>query len=119
MCEWAGNTIRPDTMKTKLQLSTCALLYVVTSMPLCAAIRYGNVANTTPLEPYTNWATAANVIQDAVDVAVAGDEVVITNGVYQIGGHAVDPRLKNRVAVTKALTVRSVNGPEVTVIRGY
>ena len=36
-----------------------------------------NSANAPP--PYTNWVTAATNIQDAVDVAAAGDEVVVTN----------------------------------------
>jgi hypothetical protein len=42
-----------------------------------------------PRPPYTNWATAATIIQDAVDIAVEGDEVVVTNGVHATGGHAV------------------------------
>ncbi len=84
-----------------------------------AAVRYVNVNNATPTPPYTNWSTAATVIQDAVDAAMPGDEIVVTNGVYATGGRAVHEGMTNRVAVTKLLGLRSVDGPEVTVIRGY
>jgi hypothetical protein len=74
-----------------------------------------NCTNATP--PYTDWATAATNIQDAVDAAVAGDEVVVTNGVYN-SGFRTNNAGSSRVVVEKPLTVRSVNGPEVTTIRG-
>jgi hypothetical protein len=71
------------------------------------------------LFPYTNWATAAHAIQDAVDAAAAGDTVRVTNGVYDTGG-AVTPgySLQNRVCITRAVSVRSVNGWEHTTIHG-
>src|SRR5512136_1775593 len=85
-----------------------------------AATLHVSLESTNPTPPYTNWATAARVIQNAVDAASAGDEIVVTNGVYATGGRAVGTNvLVNRVAVTKPLTLRSVNGPEVTIIRGY
>ena len=83
-----------------------------------AATRYVNVNNPTPAAPYTSWATAAATIQDAVDIAVAGEEILVTNGVYQTGARAVYG-MSNRVAVTKPVTLRSVNGPDVTQIIGY
>jgi len=77
-----------------------------------------NSASPTP--PYTTWATAARIIQDAVDAAAPGDEIVVTNGIYATGGRAVGTDLLvNRVAVDKPLTLRSVNGPQFTVIEGY
>ena len=84
-----------------------------------ATVRYVDARNASPAPPYTTLATAAAVIQDAVDAAVAGDEIVVTNGIYATGGRAVYGIMTNRVAVTSAITVRSVNGPEVTVIQGY
>jgi len=82
---------------------------------------YVNAANASPDSPYTNWATAATNIQDAVDQAdgVAGCVVWVTNGVYDAGG-AVTPGnvCSNRVQITNDITVLSVNGPEYTFIVG-
>ncbi len=87
----------------------------------CAATtRYVDVNNAFPSWPYTSWDSAATIIQDAVDAADPSDEIVVTNGIYADGGRTVGTNLlSNRVAVDKPLTVRSVNGPEFTVIQGY
>jgi len=83
-----------------------------------AAVRYVNVNSTAPAPPFTTWATAAVTIQDAVDAAVPGDEIVVTNGTYAVWGRAVVGTMTNRVAVDKPLTLRSVNGPQFTIIQG-
>lgn len=67
----------------------------------------------------TNWITAKMTIQAAVNLTAAGDTVLVTNGVYNTGttltpGYA----LKNRLVITNAITVRSLNGPEGTIIEG-
>lgn len=83
-----------------------------------AALHYVRANNGNAAPPYSSWATAAATIQDAIDVAQTGDQILVTNGVYQTGGWAING-LTNRVGVTNALVVESVNGPGVTVIQGY
>lgn len=83
--------------------------------------RFVNVNNPSPAAPYTSWATAATVIQDAINVSGIGDEILVTNGVYASGSVAVSGQqyyASHRIAVDKPLTVMSVNGPAVTTITG-
>jgi PKD repeat protein len=96
------------------------------------SIYYVDLNNKNPVPPYAFWSTAATNIQDAVDLAAAGTLILVTNGVspqqkngiavYQYGGHTVFGTLfgtlSNRVAITKPVVVRSVNGPAVTAISG-
>jgi hypothetical protein len=60
--------------------------------------------STNPVPPFANWATAATNIQQAVNAAARGDAVVVTNGIY------------GAVNVDKPVSLRSVNGPQVTII---
>jgi hypothetical protein len=83
-----------------------------------ATVRYVNLNSANPTPPYTDWTTAATDIQDAIDASTNGDTVLVTNGVYASGGAAIAGGVTNRVALTNAITVQSVNGPWVTIIRG-
>ncbi|NCC52718.1 MAG: PKD domain-containing protein, partial [Spartobacteria bacterium] len=84
-------------------------------------ITYADVNATNPVYPYTSWATAATGIQEAVFAAddYAGAMVMVNDGVYSEGTYVPDGHdMRNRVMLTNSITVRSLNGPEATVIRG-
>jgi hypothetical protein len=101
-------------------LDVALTLLLLSAASASAATRYVWQDSPNPAPPYTNWTTAAHVLQDAVDAALAGDEIVVANGTFATGGRAVGTNvLANRVAVDKPLTLRSVNGPQYTVIQGY
>src|SRR5207247_5816056 len=53
-----------------------------------------------------------------VCAAVGGDEIVVTDGIYATGGRMTGDGTINRVAVDKPLRLRSVNGPQFTIIDG-
>src|SRR6478672_4138607 len=113
-------------MKNKLYRAVLISLAATAALQAEAATRYVSPIGGQVL-PYTTWTTAARVIQDAVDAAANGDEIVVTNGAYLTGGRTVmvvDTNLLttnfffNRVVVDKQLVLRSVNGPQFTVIDG-
>src|SRR5438445_11232818 len=83
-----------------------AVLFLAIGGTSFAATHYVDLNSTNATPPYTNWTTAATNIQEAVDAAVAGDEIVATNGTY----HAV--------RVDKPLNVRSVNGRAASTVLG-
>lgn len=59
--------------------------------------------------PGTEWTNAFHTIQGAVNAAAEGDTVLVTNGYYALSA---------QVNITNAITVMSVNGPDMTVVDG-
>jgi hypothetical protein len=85
-----------------------------------AATHYVDVNSTNATSPFLDWSTAATSIQDAIDVGLTGEEILVADGVYRTGGRLVGgTSTTNRVAVTQPLIVQSVNGPGMAVIEGY
>ncbi len=103
-------------------LSSTATSLIASLTPqsvLGPSARYVMLTSTNPQSPYLDWSTAATNIQDAVDAAVAGDSVVVSNGLYNYGGRLFyGTNTTNRVVINKPITVQSLNGPAVTIVAG-
>lgn len=91
---------------------------VVTSAVTRVFAHCVDAAALAPLAPYSSWGTAAPTLQLAVDAASANDVVLVTNGIYALGGKPMFSDLTNRVAVDKPLALMSVNGAPHTIIQG-
>jgi len=105
-------------IKSLIRLIPGIFCWLLGALPAAATVYYVNGGNPAPTPPFTTWATAATNIQDAVNLTSNGDTVLVTNGVYASSGLVITGGLTNRVALTNAITVQSVNGPWVTTIYG-
>src|SRR6516225_5011729 len=105
-------------MKTATMNVLAPALLLASAGTALAAVHYVDLNSTNTTPPYSDWSTAATNIQDAVDAAMAGEEIIVTNGVYANGGRPTVDSTTDRVAVDKPLKLRSVNGPTVTTIDG-
>lgn len=85
---------------------------------LSSPMHFVMFSSTNPVAPYTNWNTAARTVQDAVDAAFIGGEVLVDDGIYELGDRLDDGDMRARVVVNKPLTLRSVHGPDSTIIKG-
>ncbi len=95
-----------EVMKTKLILILTIVAFTVSSY--AQTTRYVSPGGThTP--PFTSLATAANDIQSAVNVSVNGDLILVDDGTYILSAN---------ISITKAVTVRSINGYTAAIIDG-
>ncbi len=85
------------------------LLALLLSSPVRADTHYVWTNSPSSIPPYTNWATAATSIQDAVNASATGDVVLVTNGYYV---------LSQELLVDRAVEVRSVTGARYTTLDG-
>ncbi len=110
--------ITPESVKG-IYCNSVTLVCLLSALTAGATIHYVDANGSAPASPYTNWAGAATSIQDAVNASSSGDQILVTNGVYNTGGTIVFGVMSNRVAVTVPVTVQSANGPDVTIIEGF
>jgi len=103
--------------KTAIYVIIMCMASVITCT---AATHYVSLYGTNDADgKYTNWVGAATNIQLAVDASIANDTVLVSNGVYDTGGKVTPSYFSsNRVYVGANITLRSVNGPELTIIKG-
>ncbi|HNX35012.1 MAG TPA: hypothetical protein PKM57_10315 [Kiritimatiellia bacterium] len=95
---------------------------VLLTHSLLANTYYVNAARPDDSGNGLSWDEAKKTIQAVVNAASIGDTVLVTNGVYNVGFSTINndgTTYKNRVLVNKSITVRSINGPESTIIEGY
>lgn len=90
----------------KISTTIFSFLALLGSIAL-ADIHYVDINNATPSAPYTSWDTAATDIQSAIDLTSPGDMVLIADGEYYVN---------STITVTNAITIRSVNGAEKTIV---
>ncbi len=88
------------------QLGCLLTVCLFAALNTSAVVLCVDVNSASPTPRYTNWVAAVTNIQDAMDVALESDQILVTNGVYQTGGSVVfGALLTNRVVVQNSLAV--------------
>ncbi len=58
------------------------LIFILLQSNTLSTIRYIKAGNSTPVAPYTSWATASDSLWKALRISVSGDTVFVGNGSY-------------------------------------
>ncbi|MFA7159792.1 MAG: hypothetical protein WC299_10865, partial [Kiritimatiellia bacterium] len=105
-----------------------AFYYALTAVALLSSASLADLTNRYVVKgnvgavPYDTLARAAGDIQTAINYAYAGETVLVAAATYDVGGTNNWPaggKLTNRVAITKAITLQSLNNdPANTIIKG-
>lgn len=99
-------------MKKKILMVMILTVSICMTSALLAATLYVGTAGTPGGDYYTE-------IQSAINAAVAGDLILVSNGTYNTGGgYESGSTTKSRVMCTIAIEIRSVDGPDSTFILG-
>jgi len=72
-----------------------------------AVLRYVAPSGNNGNIPYTGWSAPARTIDAALSISTSGDVIFVSNGTYAI---------ESTLLMTNAVTLRSKNGPDTTII---
>ena len=72
-------------------------------------VHYVALNGQTSYSPYSTWETAATNFNDVLVIADGGDLIIVSNGTYY---------LSSQLDIETNLTIKSLNGAEVTIIDG-
>jgi hypothetical protein len=107
--------MKPRSLPLHLLAVVLTALLLATAFNAHPKTLYVNATNLAAASPYTNWDSAAKTIQDAVNAAADWDDILVTNGLYNTGGPW---DATHRVYASKPVNLKSVNGPQFTIIQG-
>src|SRR6266850_4221574 len=90
-------------------LAAIAAAVVTFALQSSAATHYVSQTSPSPAPPYSTPQTAAHNIQDAVDVAIDGDTVLVAPGDYDV---------TDQITVTRGVRLQSTAGASQTFLTG-
>jgi len=99
-------------------MATSSLAVVGAVLGAPGVVRFVSRDSANPTAPYSDWSTAGQFIQDALNVSSNGDFILVSNGVFQVGSTFSPDGTVNRFVAVNAVTIQSLNGPGVTVVDG-